>query len=92
MYLLEQGFSYIHGIRSRSQALLALAQIFAECGNPKSIQIDREGGLSNTAMDFFASEESMSLRQRRMYIIAAASLMIERRNQTWKGMCRAMLD
>jgi hypothetical protein len=87
----QQGFSYIRGLRSRSQALLALAQIFAECGNPKKVQIDGEGGLSNDiASDFFAV--------RGIHVIKTEAYAhfrngkIERRHQTWKGMCRAMLN
>ena len=87
----QQGFSYIRGLRSRSQALLALAQIFAECGNPKEVQIDGEGGLSNDiASDFFAV--------RGIHVIKTEAYAhfrngkIERRHQTWKGMCRAMLN
>ena len=87
----EQGFSYIRGLRSRSQALLVLAQIFAESGNPRTVQIDGEGGLANdVAADFFAS--------RGIHVVKSEAYAhfrngkIERRHQTWKGMARAMLN
>jgi hypothetical protein len=83
----QQGFSYIRGLISRSQALLALAQIFAEC--PKEVQIDGEGGLTNDiASNFFAA--------RGIHVIKTEAYAhfrngkIERRHQTWKAMCRAM--
>ncbi len=69
----------------------ALDQIFAECGNPKEVQIDGEGGLSiDIVSDFFAA--------RGIHVIKTEAYThfrngkIERRHQTWKGMCRAMLN
>ena len=87
----QQGVSYIRGLRSRSQDLLVLVHIFTECGNSKEVQIDGEGGLSNDIVsDFFAV--------RGIHVIKTEACSyfrndkIERSHQTWKGMCRVMLN